>query len=72
MTGFARARRAAGPGEVVVSLKSVNHRGLDLQVRGPDAIDELESAMRSLVKDRIARGHVEVRDLGVGTEVGVQ
>jgi uncharacterized protein (TIGR00255 family) len=61
MTGFARARRALGDGEVVVSLKSLNHRGLDVQVHAPSAADPLENAIRAMVKSRLARGHVEVR-----------
>lgn len=61
MTGFARARRACGEGELVVSVKSVNHRGLDVHVRGPEAVDAFETSIRALVKGRVARGHVEVR-----------
>ena len=61
MTGFARARRALGDGEVVVSLKSLNHRGLDVQVHAPSAADPLENAIRAMVKTRMVRGHVEVR-----------
>ena len=61
MTGFARARRACGEGELVVSVKSVNHRGLDVHVRGPEAADSFESSIRALIKSRVARGHVEVR-----------
>jgi uncharacterized protein (TIGR00255 family) len=61
MTGFARARRALGEGEVVVSLKSLNHRGLDVQVHAPSAADPLENAIRAMVKTRLVRGHVEVR-----------
>jgi uncharacterized protein (TIGR00255 family) len=61
MTGFARARRACQDGELVVSVKSVNHRGLDVHVRGPEAVDAFEGSIRALVKSRVARGHVEVR-----------
>jgi uncharacterized protein (TIGR00255 family) len=61
MTGFARARRAAGDGELVVSVKSLNHRGLDVQIHAPSAVDPFENAIRALVKGRVARGHVEVR-----------
>src|SRR5215813_13463454 len=61
MTGFARARRHLGDGEIVVSAKTVNHRGLDVQVRAPEAADPFEGAIRAAVKNKIARGHVEVR-----------
>ncbi len=61
MTGFARARRPLGNGELTISIKTVNHRGLDLHVRGPEAADPFEAAIRGLVKGRVVRGHVEVR-----------
>ena len=61
MTGFARARRALGDGELVVSLKSLNHRGLDIHVHAPAAIDPLEGVLRAAVKSRMNRGHVDVR-----------
>lgn len=61
MTGFARVRRPVGDGEVVVSLKSLNHRGLDVQVHAPSSADPFENAVRALIKSRVSRGHVEVR-----------
>ncbi|MDP8989575.1 MAG: YicC family protein [Acidobacteriota bacterium] len=61
MTGFARVRRPLGDGELVVSVKSVNHRGLDLVIQTPPALEPFEGAIRALVKAGVARGHVEVR-----------
>ena len=61
MTGFARARRTLGDGELVVSVKTLNHRSLDVHVHAPSAADPFENAMRALIKSRLARGHVEVR-----------
>src|ERR1700685_1465958 len=61
MTGFARSRKTLDAGEIIVSVKSLNHRGLDVQVHAPSAADEFENAIRSLVKGRLVRGHVEVR-----------
>ena len=61
MTGFARVRRAGENGELVVSVKSVNHRGLDVHLRAPEAVDAFESMIRALVKTKMTRGHVEVR-----------
>ena len=61
MTGFARVRRALGEGELTVSVKSVNHRGLDLHIQAPAGIDPYEGLIRGLVKNAVARGHVEVR-----------
>ena len=43
-----------------LSLKSVNHRFLDLHFRLPSGSDSLEMQLRRLLKEKIARGHVEV------------
>jgi uncharacterized protein (TIGR00255 family) len=61
MTGFARLRRQVKGAEVVVSLKSVNHRGLDLRLFLPPELDGLESEMRGRLSRLLVRGHVEVR-----------
>ncbi len=61
MTGFARVRRPLGDGELVVSAKSVNHRGLDLVIQTPSALEPFEGTIRAMVKAGVVRGHVEVR-----------
>jgi uncharacterized protein (TIGR00255 family) len=61
MTGFARVRRDLAEGELVVSLKSVNHRGLDLHFHIPSALDAFEPSIRTLLKSRISRGHVQTQ-----------
>jgi uncharacterized protein (TIGR00255 family) len=45
--------------EFTISLKSVNHRFLDLHMRMPAESDALEMKLRKLLKENIARGHVE-------------
>jgi uncharacterized protein (TIGR00255 family) len=44
----------------VLSLKSVNHRFLDLHFRLPSGCDSIEMQLRRLLKEKMARGHVEV------------
>jgi uncharacterized protein (TIGR00255 family) len=61
MTGFARARRPLGEKELIVSIKTVNHRGLDVHVHAPSSADAFENAIRTLVKSRLTRGHADVR-----------
>ena len=61
MTGYARVRRPLGDGELVVSVKTLNHRALDVHVHAPSVADLFENTVRALVKSRVARGHVEVR-----------
>ena len=43
-----------------LSLKSVNHRFLDLHFRLPSGTDSLEMQLRRLLKEKVARGHLEV------------
>jgi uncharacterized protein YicC (UPF0701 family) len=71
MTGYARVRKAAEGGEIVVSLKSVNHRGLDMHFHMSSELDSLENAIRGVIKSGIARGHVQIH-VGVtrGGEAG--
>jgi uncharacterized protein (TIGR00255 family) len=61
MTGFARLHKATEQGEVTVSLKSVNHRGLDLHFHLPSELDPHEAAIRAAIKRAVIRGHVDVR-----------
>jgi uncharacterized protein (TIGR00255 family) len=49
-----------GRAAFVLSLKSVNHRFLDLHFRLPSGSDAIEMQLRRLLKEKIARGHVEV------------
>jgi uncharacterized protein (TIGR00255 family) len=61
MTGFAQVKgQVSGQMAFSLSLKSVNHRFLDLHFRMPSGSDELEMKLRRLLKQRIARGHVEL------------
>jgi uncharacterized protein (TIGR00255 family) len=61
MTGFARVQTSTEHGDIVVSLKSVNHRGLDLHFHLGPELDALENAMRAVIKRSVLRGHIDVR-----------
>jgi uncharacterized protein (TIGR00255 family) len=61
MTGFARVRKTFDEGEIVISLKSVNHRGLDLHFHLPQEMDSIENEVRAVLKAGVARGHVQVQ-----------
>jgi uncharacterized protein (TIGR00255 family) len=61
MTGFASLQRVTEQGDIVISLKSVNHRGLDLHFHLSAELDSLEQAMRATLKRAVLRGHVDVR-----------
>lgn len=61
MTGFAQVRSAVHDGlSFTLSLKSVNHRFLDLHLRMPSDSEALEMQLRRALKTRLARGHVEL------------
>lgn len=61
MTGFARAQNITERGEAVVSIKSLNHRGLDLHFHLPAELDPFEGAMRAAIKRAVTRGHLDIR-----------
>lgn len=75
MTGFAQVKgqvadpqnpnpQVSLPGRsplgFTLSLKSVNHRFLDVHFRMPSDSDSLEMKLRRLLKEKLARGHVEL------------
>ena len=61
MTGFAQVKGHANGGlGFTLSLKSVNHRFLDLHFRMPPDSDALEMKLRRLLKEKLGRGHIEV------------
>ncbi len=60
MTGFAAATRETDDLAVNVTLRSVNHRHLDVQFRLPQSVQGLETAFRAAIQQRLARGRLEV------------
>ena len=60
MTGYAEARLEADGWLVRVTMRSVNHRFLDLRVRLPEGLEGFEPLIRQTLRDRLRRGHVEV------------
>ena len=69
MTGFAQVRGQIKDQAFTLSIKSVNHRFLDLHFRLPASADALEMTLRRVLKEKLARGHVDVNlsfDQGMG------
>ena len=60
MTGFASLTRDDERAAIGVTIRSVNHRFLDLQLRLPPTIADLEPRLRAIVQKQLARGRVEV------------
>jgi uncharacterized protein (TIGR00255 family) len=60
MTGFGRAAGPVGEGTGEISVRSVNHRGLDLAVKVREADIALEPLVRGVFSRRLSRGKVDV------------
>jgi uncharacterized protein (TIGR00255 family) len=61
MTGYAQVKTNVDDELTLsLSLKSVNHRFLDLHLRLPAELDPVEMKVRRLLKERLHRGHIEV------------
>lgn len=61
MTGYANLRGSVKDQlGFTLTIKSVNHRFLDLQFRLPSSCDGLEIQLRRMLKERLRRGHVDV------------
>lgn len=76
MTGFGRAEKEVDGRDILVEIKSVNHRFFDFSARVPHGYGFLEEKMRSYLQERIARGKVDVfvdlampEDAGAAVEV---
>lgn len=60
MTGFGRCELADENRKLTVEMKAVNHRYLDINIKMPKKLNFFESAIRSLLKQYIQRGKVDV------------
>jgi uncharacterized protein (TIGR00255 family) len=60
MTGFASLTRDDELATISVTVKAVNHRFLDLQLRIPPSLAAAESRIRTLAQSRVARGRLEI------------
>jgi uncharacterized protein (TIGR00255 family) len=60
MTGFAAISRETERASVGVTIRTLNHRYVDLQLRIPQSLAGVESRIRSMVQDRVGRGRVEL------------
>jgi uncharacterized protein (TIGR00255 family) len=61
MTGFAAREAGIDGGTLLLELRAVNHRYLELHMRMDDALRRFEPAVREAIAARLARGKVECR-----------
>ncbi len=69
MTGYGRAQQSFDGMDITVELRSVNHRYLEITSKVPRDCIFLEEKLKSFIKERIARGKVDVF-LTVNTNAG--
>jgi len=60
MTGYGSGRAALGDGHVVLDIRTVNHRFLDVRVRLPSRIQNRTPTVERVLRARLERGHVDV------------
>ncbi|MDA8334626.1 MAG: YicC family protein [Peptococcaceae bacterium] len=68
MTGYGRGESVGGEGRLIVELKAVNHRFLEVVWRLPRTLLPLEDGLRRMVRAGVSRGRVEghVTAVGIG------
>jgi uncharacterized protein (TIGR00255 family) len=60
MTGFASVSREDERATIAVTIRAVNHRYLDLQIRSPQSLASIEADVRGLVGKHVARGRIDL------------
>jgi uncharacterized protein (TIGR00255 family) len=60
MTGYAQTRIVENGWSLRISVRSVNHRFLDLHLRVPEGFEPVEPRIRQIVRERVRRGHLDV------------
>lgn len=60
MTGYGRATGETTVGRITVEVRSLNHRHLDVMLRSPRSMMHMDPEIRSMVRERISRGKVEL------------
>jgi uncharacterized protein (TIGR00255 family) len=60
MTGYAQARAVENDWNLRITIRSVNHRFLDLHLRLPEGFEPVEPRIRKIIRERVRRGHLDV------------
>jgi uncharacterized protein (TIGR00255 family) len=60
MTGYSQARGENAGWAIRLSIKSVNHRFLDIRFRLPEGFDVYELRLRQIIREKIHRGHLDI------------
>lgn len=60
MTGFGKATVESGDKKIIIEIKSLNSKQLDINLRIPNLYKEKEMEIRNLIKNRLDRGKVDM------------
>ncbi len=60
MTGFGKSEVTIGPLHVNIEIRSLNSKFLDLSLKIPSVFKEIDSSVRSIIKNELKRGKVEI------------
>jgi uncharacterized protein (TIGR00255 family) len=71
MTGFGLGEAPLDAGKLIVEIRGVNHRFLDVRVRVPRELADLATFVEQLARERLTRGRYEVAVRVEGTALGV-
>jgi uncharacterized protein (TIGR00255 family) len=73
MTGFGRSSAAVGDRRLTVEIRSVNHRGLDVKVRGAEVDAFCDTEIARAVRAAVERGAItaQIREESAGNNVSV-
>jgi uncharacterized protein (TIGR00255 family) len=70
MTGFGLGEAPLDAGKLIVEIRSVNHRFLDVRVRVPRELGDLAAFVEQLAREKLTRGRYEVALRVEGTSLG--
>ncbi|MES5845302.1 MULTISPECIES: YicC/YloC family endoribonuclease [unclassified Bacillus cereus group] len=60
MTGFGRSKVESDTFQIIVEMKSVNHRFLEMSIRLPKQMTVFEDKIRKIIAQQVRRGRIEV------------
>ena len=60
MTGFGKSEVTIGHLHINIEIRSLNSKFLDLSLKIPSVFKEIDSSVRSIIKNELKRGKVEI------------
>jgi len=60
MTGYGSGRATLGDGHIVLDLRAVNHKYLDVRVRLPSRVQGRTPTVERIIRSRLERGRIDV------------